>query len=74
MVLAPGEVQKYKPNGKPFSVSTANKDKIRNSATPCSAIGCMSRPISRCMTCLEYYCYMHVSGHQHSIDNFEILK
>ena len=73
MVLAPCD-QKYKLNSIAITVSLANKETSKNQETACSATSCLSKPISRCMTCFNYYCYTHASGHQHSIDNFEILK
>ena len=66
-------VQETKPKITTLIDLSINTD-IRNDDKSCNAVDCLSRPISRCTLCSEYFCYSHANGHAHSIDNLEILK
>ena len=73
MAISSDALQKYNIIIPRLTKSSNNPDtKIHNYS--CNAVGCLSKPISRCTVCAEYYCYLHVNGHAHSMDNFEILK
>lgn len=58
----------------PTLTESSDNNEVENHDYCCNAVGCFSKPISRCTLCTEYYCYLHVNGHVHPIDNFEILK
>lgn len=72
MSLTSTDFQKYESHVDSIALTTTNG--IKNNDTTCSAIDCISRPISRCTICSEYFCYLHGHKHIHSLDNFEILR
>ena len=73
MVITSDALQNYDINI-PILTHSSNNTNIINHDHSCNAVDCLFNPISRCTVCLEYYCYLHVNGHAHSLDNFEILK
>jgi len=73
MVMVGNYIQKYIPRRTEIALSP-NKDKISQQLPSCCIPNCHSYPLSRCTKCSSYCCYAHVYGHDHSIENFEILK
>ena len=55
-------------------VKSIDNTEDKNYDKSCNAANCVLKPISRCTICSEYYCYGHTTGHDHAMDNFEILK
>jgi len=73
VVIAHGNIQKVEPNTRSLAVPSKDS-KVMTTNHPCSATECISEAISKCTVCSEYYCYAHVYGHAHPVDNFEIIK
>ena len=73
MVMVGNYIQKYIPRRTDIALSN-NRDKNIQQLPSCCMPNCHSYPISRCTICSNYCCYSHVYGHDHSIENFEILK
>lgn len=73
MVMVGNYIQKYIPKRTDIAISN-NQDKNRQELPSCSILACHAYPVSRCTICSSYCCYNHVYGHNHSVDNFEILK
>lgn len=73
MAISSDALKEYKTT---FSTLTESSDntQAQNHDYCCNAVGCLSKPILRCSVCTEYYCYLHVNGHIHSMNNFEVLK
>ncbi len=73
MVKEGGHIQKY--STKITAIATSyNEDGNRQQSPLCSVPDCHDYSISRCTICSCYCCYNHVYGHDHSMDDFEILK
>ncbi len=71
--MAGSYIQKYIPRRTDLALSN-NKDKNRQQLPSCCIPNCHSYPLSLCTICSSYCCYAHVYGHDHSIENFEILN
>jgi hypothetical protein len=73
MVMVGNYIQKYTPRKTDISPSNS-KTKNKQQLPSCCNPDCHAYPLSRCTICSSYCCYAHVYGHNHPIENFEILK
>ena len=73
MVNEGSRIQKYSTKSTAIAI-LHNKDENGQQSPLCYVPDCHDYPISRCTKCSCYCCYNHVYGHDHSMDDFEILK
>ena len=72
MVKVDNYVQSYIPKSNEIDVSK-NEGNSSQHVHSCCIPDCHAYPVSRCTVCFNYCCYTHVYGHDHPMDNFEIL-